>query len=89
AIKVMAEISIDISSHTSKSLTEFLGREIDYVVTVCDNAKESCPFFTKGKKFLHKSFENPVNIIGSENEILDGFRRVRDQIKGWILNQFG
>ncbi len=89
AIKVMTEIGIDISKHTSNNLTEFLEQEIDYIITVCDRAQESCPIFPGGKNFIHKSFENPVDITGSEEDILDGFRRVRDKIREWVLKQFG
>jgi len=59
AIRAMAEIGIDISHHRSKSLKEFFDQEFDYVVTVCDHAKESCPYFPGGKKILHQSFDDP------------------------------
>lgn len=88
AIKVMSEIDIDISYHRSKSVDEFLEKEFDYVVTVCDDAKETCPFFPGGKKYLHKSFEDPASFYGSEEEKLNKFREVRDKIKNWIEKQF-
>ena len=74
AIRAMAEIGIDISHHRSKSLTEFLDQEFDYVVTVCDHAKESCPYFPGGKKIIHQSFEDPSALTGTEEEIMAGFR---------------
>jgi len=88
AIKVMAEIGIDIGAHRSKSLQEFLDQKFDYVITVCDHAKESCPYFPGGKKILHKSFEDPSALTGTEEEIMAGYRQVRDEIKSWIENEF-
>jgi len=88
AIKVMSEIGIDISNHKSKSIEEFFGMEIDYVVTLCDKAKETCPYFPCGKKYLHQSFEDPANYEGSEEEKLEAFRKVRDKIKEWIIKTF-
>lgn len=88
AIKVMAEIGIDISGHKSKLTDEFIKEEIDYIITVCDNANENCPFFPGGKKRIHKSFEDPSGVAGSEEEIIAVFRRVRDEIKGWIEETF-
>jgi len=83
-IKVMAEIGIDISKHRSKSIEEFRGIEFDYVVTVCDHAKETCPFFPGGKTRLHKGFKDPSETKGDEDRILEEFRKVRDEIKEWI-----
>jgi len=89
AIKVMSEIGIDISNHRSKSVEEFREKEFDYIVTVCDNAKEVCPFFPGGKTYLHKGFKDPSEFKGNENEIVAEFRRVRDEIKRWIEETFG
>ncbi len=89
AIKVMEEIGIDISKQRAKSVKEFLGEEFDLVVTVCDHAKESCPFFPGGKIYAHKGFEDPSQFRGDEEEILSAFRRVRDEIKDWIEKSFG
>jgi len=89
AVKVMAEISIDISRHRSKSIEEFHAENFDYVVTVCDHAKEVCPFFPRGEKFLHKGFDDSSKFKGSEDEILAEVRRVRDEIKDWIKKTFG
>lgn len=87
AVKAMAEIGIDISKHRSKSINEFRGKSFDYVVTVCDHAKEVCPFFP-GEKILHKGFEDPSEFKGTEEEILDEVRRIRDEIKDWIEQTF-
>jgi len=84
AVMVMAEIGIDIASHRSKGVDEFLGKELDYVVTLCDQAKQTCPFFPGGKESLHRSFEDPAAFSGSEEEKMAVFRRVRDEIRGWI-----
>ena len=81
AIDVMNEIGIDISGHRSKSIDEFIGREFDYVITVCDNANERCPVFPGSVKRIHWSFEDPAAAIGSQAARLDVFRRVRDQIR--------
>ncbi len=75
AIKAMEEIGIDISSHYSKSVNEFLDMEIDYVVTVCDSAKEECPYFPGGKYYVHRSFEDPSAVTGSSEEKLNAFRK--------------
>ena len=87
AIKVMSEIGIDISGHTSKSVNEFLNKTLDIVVTVCDNARESCPVFPGKVKKLHWSFEDPAMATGIEEEILIIFREVRDQIKTRIMKE--
>lgn len=89
AIKVMREIGVDISSHRSKSLNEFKGVKFDYVVTVCDRARESCPIFPSGARRLHRGFEDPDKVVGTEEEKIAAFRRVRDEIKGWIMKTFG
>src|SRR5664280_2033475 len=80
AIAVMKEIGIDISGHRSKSVDEFSGQSIDYVVTVCDNARDNCPVFPAGTARIHWSLEDPAAVQGSEEERLDAFRRIRDQI---------
>ncbi|MEO0231287.1 MAG: arsenate reductase ArsC [candidate division WOR-3 bacterium] len=88
AIKVMAEIGIDISGYRSKSIEEFKDMEFDYVITVCDETKEVCPFFPNGKKYLHKAFIDPSGFEGEEKEKIEVFRRVRDEIKKWIEETF-
>lgn len=81
AIEAMSEIGIDISSHRSKSVDEFLGQEFDFIITVCDNAKESCPVFPGNAERIHWSFDDPAEASGSEEEKLAVFRRVRDEIR--------
>ncbi len=88
AFKVMAEVGIDISKHYSKSVEEFRGKEFDYIATVCGHAKETCPYFPAGKKYLHESFEDPSKLAGSEEEIMAGFRRMMNQIRDWIMKNF-
>src|ERR1035441_3866925 len=80
AIAVVREIGIDISGRRSKSVDEFSGQSIDYVVTVCDNARDNCPLFPAGAERIHWSFEDPAAIQGSEGERLAAFRRIRNQI---------
>ena len=85
AIQAMREIGIDITSHRSKSVDEFVGQEFDYVITVCDNAKESCPVFPGKTKRIHQSFEDPPPPgVGSDDVRLAIFRRVRDEIREWL-----
>ena len=88
AIKVLSEIGIDISNNRSKSVEEFLSEEIDFVLTVCDNAQENCPYFPAKTKLIHYSFEDPAAVEGSEDDKLEAFRRVRDQIKDYLKNSF-
>jgi arsenate reductase len=85
AVAVMAEAGIDISGHRSKSVDEFAGQPIDYVITVCDNAKESCPVFPAGTRRLHWPFQDPAAVAGSEEQRLAAFRGVRDQIHARIM----
>lgn len=80
AIAAMAEIGIDISGHRSKCLDEFLNTEFDYVITVCDNANETCPVFPGAAKRIHWSFDDPAEATGSEDQVAAVFRRVRDEI---------
>jgi arsenate reductase len=87
AITVMNEIGIDISSHQSKSNDEFKDETFDIVVTVCDHAKTVCPFFPGAKTTIHHSFPDPSELKGTEEEILSGTRRIRDQITKWIEQQ--
>ena len=85
AIEVMREIAVDISSHRSKSVDEFLDRRFDYIITVCDNAKESCPVFPGDAKRVHWSFEDPAAVEGDDETRLASFRTVRDQIFDRLL----
>ena len=81
AISIMKEDGIDISKHTSNNIEQYYDIEFDFVITVCDNAKENCPVFqTKAKKF-HHNFPDPAKSTGTEEEILEEFRQVRQMIK--------
>jgi len=83
AIAIMKEDGIDISQHTSNNIDEYTGIDFDFVITVCDNAKERCPFFpTKAKKF-HHNFPDPAKAKGTEEEISAQFRQVREMIKSY------
>ncbi len=84
AIQVMQEDSVDISSHASKDVEQFIGQKFDLIITVCDNARERCPFFPGQAERIHWSFQDPAAAKGSEAEILAVFRKVRDQIKNRI-----
>lgn len=82
AVKVMSEIGIDISSHYPKDVEEFISQSFDYVITVCDNAKETCPVFIgKVNHRVHIGFEDPADATGTDEEITSVFRKVRDEIK--------
>jgi arsenate reductase len=87
AIEVMAELGIDISRHCSKSVDEFSGREIDYVLTVCDNARENCPFFPAKTKLIHVPFADPAIVDGTDAERLAAFRVVRDEIREFVRKE--
>jgi arsenate reductase len=92
AIAVMQELGIDLSAHRSKSVEEFLGRPYDYVITVCDNAKESCPVFPGATKRMHWPFEDPPGPQADEAERMSAFRKVRDQMRArfaWELEAGG
>lgn len=88
AIKVLHEIGIDISNNRSKSVDEFVDKEIDYVLTVCDKANENCPYFPAKTKLIHHLFADPAEIEGEETTQLSAFRRVRDEIKKYLENDF-
>lgn len=89
AIKVLKEVGIDISKNRSKHIEEFKDEVFDYVVTVCDTAKETCPFFPNAKEFIHKSFYDPSGFIGTEEEKLEKFRILREEIKNFLKETFG
>ena len=86
AIDVMREQGIDISRHRSKSVDEFAGQQFDFVITVCDNAKQSCPVFPAKTQMLHWPFEDPAAVQGSEADRKAEFRKVRDQIHARVLD---
>jgi arsenate reductase len=81
AIRAMEEIGIDIGSRRSKSVDEFAGQSFDYVITVCDNAKQNCPIFPGKTERIHWSFDDPAEATGSEDDVMSVFRRVRDEIR--------
>ena len=87
AVRVMAEVAIDIASQRSKSVEEMTGRQFDYVITVCDNAREACPVFPAAARQLHWSFDDPAEATGTEEARVSVFRRVRDAISE-RLNDF-
>ncbi|MBS1547763.1 MAG: arsenate reductase ArsC [Bacteroidetes bacterium] len=82
-VAVMLEDGVDISSHTSKTLEVFEGQRFDLVLTVCDNARERCPWFPAGTKQLHHDFPDPAQVQGSEADVMEAFRRVQDLIKAY------
>jgi len=86
AISVMQELGIDLTSHRSKHVNEFAGQSFDYVLTVCDHAREVCPIFSGNTVTIHHSFSDPASIQGTEEERLACFRRVRDQIQTYLRN---
>ena len=88
AIKALAEIGIDISNNRSKSVDEFANAEIDFVLTVCDNANENCPYFPAKTKLIHHSFEDPADVEGNEETRLSAFRKIRDEIREYFENDF-
>lgn len=87
AVRVMAEVGVDISGHRSKHLSELRDVDFDYVVTVCDDARESCPVFIGGATVLHVGFDDPPRLAReakSEQEVLGCYRRVRDEIRAYV-----
>ena len=86
AVEVMAEDGIDISSHTSNTIDELLHLPVDFVITVCDNARESCPVFPAGITSFHHNFPDPAKAAGSEEDVLQRFRETRDMIKIYCRN---
>lgn len=88
AVRVMKEVGIDISGQRPKNVDLFLNKDFDYVITVCDHAREVCPFFPGGRARLHQSFEDPSQSEGTEEEKLATFRKVRDELGEWIRFTF-
>jgi arsenate reductase len=86
AIQAMKELDIDISQQRSKALSEFKGQEFDFVVMVCSNAAETCPFFPGGKEQIHHGFDDPAEVEGTMDERLRAFRKSRNEINKWILD---
>ncbi len=89
AIKAMKEVGIDISNNISEDVTKYLPQSFDYIITVCDNAKGSCPVFSgKVKHRLHIGFDDPADAVGTEEEIISVYRRVRDEIKKYFYELY-
>ncbi|MGI4020629.1 MAG: arsenate reductase ArsC [Janthinobacterium lividum] len=86
AVQVMAEDSIDISHHTSNHVDEYLSIPFDYVITVCDNANEACPFFPGQTQRFHYNFPDPAKAIGTPEEVMNQFRKVRNMIKTYAAD---
>ena len=87
AVEAMSEVGIDISAHRSKSVDEFVGQTFDYIITVCDNAKETCPVFSGDARRIHQSFTDPPpEIAGDYQSRLKVFRVVRDQLREWLAD---
>ncbi|MDP7465596.1 MAG: arsenate reductase ArsC, partial [Candidatus Marinimicrobia bacterium] len=85
AVKVMAEIGIDISHHVSESIKKYLSLDFDVVATVCDNVRESCPLFTgEFIHMIHYGFNDPAKAIGNHHKIITVYRQVRDEIGAWV-----
>lgn len=85
--QVLNELNIDITHHRAKSITEFKNKQFDIVVTVCNKAKETCPFFP-GKNIIHQTFDDPTKTDGNPDEILQKFRTLRNEIHRWITIKF-
>ena len=85
AVKVMAEIGIDIAQHTPEPISKYLDEKFDIVVTLCDNARETCPVFTGVSKHqIYHGFIDPADAAGSDGEITEVYRQVRDEIRVWV-----
>lgn len=89
AAKVLTELGIDTTSLRSKTVDEFAGQSFDHVVTLCGDANEKCPLFFGGVQRFHRGFDDPSLLPGSVEAVLPEFRRVRDEIKSWIIDYFG
>ena len=84
AVKVMSQIGIDISLYNSNNVNEYSSMSFDYIITVCDKAKVLCPVFSNSHQFIHKSFLDPADAKGTEDEIILQYREVRDQITNFL-----
>ena len=87
-VAAMKEAGLDLSGNRAKSIDEFMEQKLDLVVTLCDQAQETCPFFPGGKKYSHQSFQDPGACAGPEEEILACVRRIRDEISVWVREYF-
>jgi len=88
-VLVMREIGVDVSDCRSKGLSLFKNSNMDYVITLCDQAKESCPYFPGGIEHLHKGFSDPSELKGKTEDVINGYRCIRDEIQNWIEKEFG
>ncbi len=88
AIAVLREIGIDISGHRSKNVDEFAGKQFDFIITLCGDARDNCPIFSGGGERVHIGFADPAKATGTEEEIMEAFRRVRDEIKDSMISYF-
>jgi arsenate reductase len=86
AVKIMADDGIDISHHTSNHVDEYIEISFDLIITVCDNAKENCPYFPSTAQRFHQNFPDPAKAVGTDQEIMDEFKRVRDMIKTYTAD---
>jgi arsenate reductase len=86
AIATMLEDGLDISGHTSNNIEEYAGIDFDFVITVCDNAKERCPYFPSRAQKFHHNFPDPARATGTDEEIMEQFRKVRQQIRDYCRN---
>ncbi|TGM61654.1 arsenate reductase ArsC [Leptospira adleri] len=86
AIQTMKEVGIDISNHSSNHINEYKDVDFDYLLTVCDHAKENCPYFPSRARRFHQNFPDPAKAIGTETEIMEEFRKVREMIRVYCQN---
>lgn len=84
AIQVMAEAGVDISSQTSDHVDDFTTIDFDYVITLCDNAREQCPVFRENARMIHRAFDDPTFVMGGEEAIMAAFRQTRDRIRAYV-----
>lgn len=89
AIRVLTELGIETANLYSKTVEEYSGQTFDHVITLCGDANEKCPLFFGGVQRVHHGFEDPSRLDGNDEDVLREFRRIRDEIKVWIINHFG
>ncbi len=89
AIDALADIGIDIRHHNSETMEDYAEMSFDFVITICDSAREKCPLYLGGSKVIHKSFRDPSNATGSDADKLAAFCRIRDEITIWLDDFFG
>ena len=88
AIEAIEELELSMNGYTSKSVDEFADQEMDFVLTVCDNAKENCPVYSARTKLIHKAFEDPAAVEGDEETILEAFKKTRNEINQYFAGEF-